>query len=143
MACTDKPSSKAVLTDITNIASAAQPFNTIIDYLLPGRPSNPPPSEPPPNFERPPTPLSVRALDVEDLETDQDLASACSRIVSESWEGLSDALQTAKETLRSSASSSLPPQATAPPDLPSMIQDRPRTPQIGRASCRERVSPYV
>jgi hypothetical protein len=53
---------KAVLTDITNITSAAQPFNTIIDYLLPGRSSNPPLPEPLPNFERPATPLSVRAL---------------------------------------------------------------------------------
>jgi len=128
MACIDK-SSKAVLTDITNIASAAQPFNTIIDYLLPGRSSNPPPSEPLPGFERPVTPLSVRALDVEDLEPDQDLASTCSRIVSESWEGLSEALQSAKETLRPSASSSPPPQAIAPPSLPSMVQDHPKTPR--------------
>ena len=128
MACIDKSSSKTVLTDITNIASAAQPFNTIIDYLLPGRSSNPPP-EPLPNFEISATPLSVRALDVEDLEADQDLASACSRIVSESWEGLSEALQSAKETLRPSASSSPSPQATTPPALPSMFPDRPKTPR--------------
>ena len=126
MACIDKPSPKAVLTDITNIASAAQPFNTIIDYLLPGR-SNNPPSEPLPNFERPTTPLGVRGLDLEDFEVSQDLASACSRIVSESWEGLSEALQSAKQTLRSSASSSLPPQTTTPPTLPSVVQDRPKT----------------
>lgn len=129
MACIDKSSSKTVLTDITNIASAAQPFNTIIDYLLPGRSSNPPPPEPLPSFERLTTPLSVRALDVEDLEADQDLTSACSRIVSESWEGLSEALQNAKETLRPSASSSPPPQATTPPALPSMFPDRPKTPR--------------
>ena len=131
MACVDKPPSKAVLTDITNIASAAQPFNTIIDYLMPGRSSNPPPSEPLPNFERPATPLGVRGLDVEDLEADQDLASACSRIVSESWEGLSEALQSAKETLRPSNSSSLPPQTTTatPPVLPSVVQDRSKTPR--------------
>jgi hypothetical protein len=129
MACIDKSSSKAVLTDITNITSAAQPFNTIIDYLLPGRSSNPPLPEPLPNFERPATPLSVRALDVEDLEADQDLASACSRIVSESWEGLSEALQSAKETLRPSATSPPPPQATTPPALPPAFPDRPKTPR--------------
>lgn len=128
MACTDK-SSKIVLTDITNIASAAQPFNTIIDYLLPGRSNNQPPSEPLPNFERPATPLGVRALDVEDLEADQDLASACSRIVSESWEGLSEALQNAKETLRPSTSSLPPLQFTTPPALPSVIPGRPKTPR--------------
>ncbi|KAF9648438.1 hypothetical protein BDM02DRAFT_2255976 [Thelephora ganbajun] len=129
MACIDKSSSKAVLTDITNIASAAQPFNTIIDYLLPGRSSNPPPLESLPNFERPATPLSVRALDVEDLEVDHDLASACSRIVSESWEGLSEALQSAKETLRPSSSSSPPTQTVTPPALPSTVQDCPTTPR--------------
>jgi len=128
MACTDK-SSKVVLTDITNITSAAQPFNTIIDYLLPGRSSNNPPLEALPNFERPATPLSVRTLDVEDLEVDQDLASACSRIVSESWEGLSEALQNAKETLRPSASIPPPPRPTTPPALPLMIPDRPKTPR--------------
>lgn len=127
MACIDKSSSKVVLTDITNITSAAQPFNTIIDYLLPGRSSNPPPSEPLPNFERPATPLGVRGLDLEDLEAGQDLASACSRIVSESWEGLSEALQSAKQTLRPSASSSPPLQTTTPPALPSTAQDRPKT----------------
>lgn len=125
MACVDK-SSKAVLTDITNITSASQPFNTIIDYLLPSRSTNPPPSEPLPDFERPTTPLGVRALDVEDLEADQDLASACSRIVSESWEGLSEALQNARETLRPSASGSPPLQTNPPPVLPSMVQDRSR-----------------
>ena len=129
MACIDKSSSKTVLTDITNLASAAQPFNTIIDYLLPGRSGNPPSLEPLPNFERSPSPPSMRALDVEDLGADQDLASACSRIVSESWEGLSEALQSAKETLRSSASSSPPLQVTTPPALPSMVPDRPKTPR--------------
>jgi len=129
MACIDKSPSKNVLTDITNIASAAQPFNTIIDYLLPGRSSNPLPLEHLPSFERPATPLNVRTLDVEDLDADQDLASACSRIVSESWEGLSEALQSAKETLRPSASSSPPPQATTPPALSSMVPDRPKTPR--------------
>jgi len=129
MTCIDKSSSKTVLTDITNIASAAQPFNTIIDYLMPGRSSNPPPSEPLPNFERPTTPLGVRGLDMEDLEAGQDLASACSRIVSESWEGLSEALQNAKETLRPSTSSSPPPHISTPPVLPSMVQDRPKTPR--------------
>ena len=127
MTCIDKSSSKAVLTDITNITSAAQPFNTFIDYLLPSRSSNPPPTEHLPNFERPTTPLGVRALDMEDLEVDQDLASACSRIVSESWEGLSEALQSAKETLRPSASGSPPLQVTTPPALPSIVQDRPKT----------------
>lgn len=134
MACIEKSSSKAVLTDITNIASAAQPFNTIIDYLLPSR-SNNPPSEPLPNFERPATPLSVRALDVEDMEASQDLASACSRIVSESWEGLSGALQSAKQTLRHSASSSSSPQTTTSPILPSIVQDRPKT--LRRKSTRK------
>lgn len=129
MACIDKSSSKTVLTDITNIASAAQPFNTIIDYLMPGRSNNLPPPEPLPNFEGSATPLNVRTLDVEDLEADQDLASACSRIVSESWEGLSEALQNAKETLRPSASGSPPSQTTTPPDLPSMLPDRPKTPR--------------
>ena len=129
MACIDKPSSKTVLTDITNIASGAQPFNTIIDYLLPGRSNNPPPPEPLLNFERSATPLSTRALDLEDLGVDQDLASACSRIVSESWEGLSEALQNAKDTLRSSASSLPSSQPPTPPALPSMFLDRPKTPR--------------
>jgi len=129
MTCVDKSSSKAVLTDITNIASAAQPFNTIIDYLMSSRSTNPPPSEPLPNFERPTTPLGVRGLDVEDLEAGQDLASACSRIVSESWEGISEVLQNAKETLRPSASSSPHPQTTTPPVLPSVVQDRPKAPR--------------
>jgi hypothetical protein len=124
MACIDKSSSKAVLTDITNIATTSQPFNTLIDYLLPGRSNIPPPLESPPDFERPATPLGVRMLDMEDLEPDQDLASACSRLVSESWEGLSDALLNAKETLRPSASSLPTPQAATPPALPSMVQDR-------------------
>ena len=129
MTCVDKSSSKAVLTDITNIASAAQPFNTIIDYLMSSRSSNPPPSEPLPNFERPATPLGVRGLDVEDLEAGQDLASACSRIVSESWEGISEALQNAKDTLRPLTSSSSHPQTTTTPVLPSMAQDRPKAPR--------------
>ena len=131
MTCIEKSSSKAVLTDITNIASA-QPFNTIIDYLLPGRLTASPPSEPPPNFERPATPLGVRTPDLEDLEPEQDLASACSRIVSESWEGLSEALQNAKETLRSSVSDSSAlqvAQTTPPPALPYMTQDRPKLPR--------------
>ena len=136
MTCVDKSSSKAVLTDITNIASAAQPFNTIIDYLMPGRSSNPPPSEPP-NFERPATPLGVRGLDLEDLEAGQDLASACSRIVSESWEGLSEALQSAKETLRPSTSGSPLPQTTTPPVLPSTVQDRSKTPPSRRKPARK------
>ena len=129
MTCIEKSSSKAVLTDITNVASAAQPFNTIIDYLLPGRSNNPPPLEPPPDFPRPATPLSVRMLDMQDLEVDQDLASACSRIVSESWEGLSEALQSAKETLRPSASTLPLPHPATPPALPSMVPDRPKTPR--------------
>ena len=127
MACIDKPSSRVILTDITNVASAAQPFNTIIDYLLPGRSSIPSPSEPLPNFERPATPLGVRTLDMEDSEPGQDLTSACSRIVSESWEGLSEALQCAKESLRSSPSGSPIPQVVTSPALPSMIQDRLKT----------------
>ena len=126
MDCVDKSSSKAVLTDITNISSAAQPFNSIIDYLLPIRSTIPPASDPLPNLERPATPLSVRALDIEDLEPGQDIASACSRIVSEGWEGLSEALQSAKESLRPLAPSSPAPQATAPLTLPSMVQDRPK-----------------
>lgn len=129
MTCIDKSSSKAVLTDITNIASAAQPFNTIIEYLMFNRSSNPSPSEPPQNFERPTTPLGVRGLEVEDLEADQDLASACSRIVSESWEGISEALQNAKGSLRPLASSSPRLQTTTPPVLPSMVQDRPKAPR--------------
>ena len=129
MACIDKSCSKVVLTDITNMTSSAQPFNSIIDYLLPGRSTVPPPSEPLPNFERPATPLSVRAPDMEDLESNQDLASACSRIVSESWEGLAEALQSAKDSLRTSASGSPTSQATTPPILPSMVQDRLKTPR--------------
>ncbi|KAF9788235.1 hypothetical protein BJ322DRAFT_1047860 [Thelephora terrestris] len=128
MDCVDK-SSKTVLTDITNIASGAQPFNSIIDYLLPIRSTTSPPSEPLPSFERPATPLGVRALDMEDLEPDQDLASACSRIVSESWEGLSEALQSAKDSLRPPAPGSSTPQAITPPTLPSMVQDRIITPR--------------
>ena len=127
MACIDK-SPKDVLTDITNATSAAQPFNTIIDYLLPGR-SVIPPVEPLPNFERPATPLGMRSLDTEGLEPGQDLATACSRIVSESWEGLSEALQSAKESLRSTPSGSPTPQAANPLVLPSTIQDRLRTPR--------------
>ena len=121
MACIDKSSSKVVLADITNVASVAPPFNTIIDYLLPGRSTIALPLEALPNLERPATPLSVRGLDMEDLEPGQDLASACSRIVSESWEGLSEALQNAKESLRSSPSGS--------PTLPRTIQDHPKTPR--------------
>lgn len=127
MAYIDKPSSKVVLADITNVASAAQPFNTIIDYLLPGRSAIPPPLEPFPNFKRPATPLSVRALDTEDLDPGQDLASACSRIVSESWEGLSEALQSAKESLRPSPSNSPTPRVATHPALSSMPQDRLKT----------------
>ena len=134
MACIDKSSSKVVLTDITNVASAAQPFNTIIDCSLPGR-SIVHPLEYPPSFERPATPLSVRAFDIEVLEPGQDLASACSRIVSESWEGLSEALQSAKESLRSPPSGSLTLQTPTPPALSSMVQDRLKTPR--RTSTRK------
>lgn len=136
MACIDKSSSKVVLADITNVASATPPFNTIIDYFLPGRATIPPPLEPLPHFERPATPLSVRALDIEDLEPGQDLTSACSRIVSESWEGLSEVLQSAKESPRSSPSGSLAPRAATPPALPSiMVQDRPKA--LRRKSTRK------
>ena len=126
MACIDKSSSKAVLTDITNTAPAPQPFNSIIDYLLPGRSAISPP-EPLPNFERPVTPLSVHLSNMEDLEPSQDLASACSRIVSESWEGLTEALQSAKETLRPSATGPPIPQGAIPPTPPSV--DRRKIPR--------------